>query len=386
MLWFITSFSPTSLPSSMWHKALKPVTKLALTAVFVGLGLGYQGIQAATSTKANLDGYKINTVASRSGAFSAAKVTVRKVTTGAINSSTAQPFFLNALPASTAGDHYTISISPNSVPGYTVKGLTWCLNACTGYNELTSNFRAGNSTDFVFYPGNNYHMRWIYQPAAIPAPVPTQGNSPTSVPATPNPVVEPTLIPSISSPIPSPDSAAKSDSSRESTYMSDDHIVDIIVRAGTITDHGDCSVSGPTETPSLANGQSNIAGPYRLVCKTPSGNTVKAFAKPVVWTYRLQERPTKGEIPKAFVLTSDGSKKEVAGSFYDEASRNLIFETTDTGQTLVIATSARVSLMVYGLIGLVVLIVGLGLGALFFIRRPAKRSYEDYIRSKYYDL
>jgi len=369
----------------MRHQALKPVIKLAFMAVCLGVGLGYQGTQAATGTTANLDGYKINTVASRSGAFSAAKVTIKKVTTGAINSSTAQPFFLNALPASAAGDHYTVSISPNAVPGYSVKGLTWCLNACSGYNELTSNFRPGNSTDFVFYPGNNYHMRWIYQPVAVPAPIPTQGNVPAPVPAAPNPSLSSTSTPT---PIPSssPDSAANADSSREATYTSDDHMVDIIVHAGTISDHDDCSVSGPTKTPSTANRQSKIAGPYQLVCKTPAGNTVKAFAKPVVWTYHLQGHLTKGDTPKAYIVTSDGGKKEVAGAFYDDASRNFIFETSDTGLTQVTASSASVPLMVYGPIGLVLLVIILALGALFFIRRPVKQSYEDYIRSKYYDL
>ena len=447
---------------------------LGLFATSLGADPYYQGAQAATSTTANLDGYKINTAGSRIGNFSTAKVTIKKVSTGAVNSSTAQPFYLNTLPATAAGDHYIVSISPTSVTGYTVKGLTWCLNACTGFNEVTSNFRSGSSTDFTFYAGNNYHMRWIFQPVAVPTSTPAPATSkPTLVPSpTPAPTVPtppPTLTtmpvgaPSgftatslgthavvdlrwtvasgsvktytlersidqvvwqtvsdkitdtryqdknagfgthyyyrlkavgqdgiasavVAADVRTPELAGNTDSSRDTTFTSNDRIADITVSAGAIADQADCSLSDSSDAVSVAKGQTKVAGPYLLFCKTRLGETINAFAKPILWTYHLKGHLASSQVPKAIAVMTDGGKKEVSGAIYDKASQDYSFGTSGTGQTMVLGTAAPASLADYGLIGLVLLLVGLGIGALLFIRRPAKRSYEDYIRSKYYDL
>jgi len=472
---------------------------LALIAATVALGLHYQGTQAATSTTVTLNGYKINTAGSTIGTFSTAKITVKKVTTGAINTSTAQPFNFGALPATggTAGDHYIVSISPTAVTGYTIKGLTWCENACTGYIPLSTNFRAGSSTDFTFHVGNNYYMRWIYQPAAIPTPTPTPVKTPTPVPITPKPTPVPTRAPTPRSgtPVPTPVStpgsatpaptptpapvplgvpsdftvtsldteavvslqwtaatgpvksytiersidqvkwqvltdsvteplyldenagfgihyyyrlkavgqdgtasayvtadvstpefAANTDSSRDTTFTSGDQIAEVTISAGAISDQADCSVSDSTDVVSLAKGQTKVAGPYQLFCKTRLGEIINAFTKPVVWKYHLKGHLASGQVPKGFVLMPNGDKKAVSGATYDKTSQDFSFATTDTGKTLVLAASAPAPWMLYGLIGLIILLVGLGIGTLFFIRRPVKQSYEDYIRSKYYDL
>lgn len=381
MLWNKTSHTPNPKHPLTRHPGIAKVIALSLIVACLGVGLHYEGTQAATSTTANLDGYKINTSKSRTGSFSAAKVSIRKVTTGAVNSSTGQPFYLNALPAIAGGDHYVVSISPTSVPGYTVKGLTWCLNACTGFNELTTNFRAGSSTEFTFYPGNNYHMRWIFQPVAAPTPVPAPVKTPTPVPTTPTPTSSP-MSSTTPEAVASPDSSAP----HETTLTSSDGIVDVTLNSDAIGDDAECSVSESADAVSVAKDQTKIAGPYELSCKTALGANINAFAKPVMWTYHLKDRLGNNLVPKAFAVKPNGGKQEISGAFYDKGSQDLNFATADTGETMVLASSEPPSLMVYGLIGLAVLLVGLAVGALFFIRRPVKQSYEEYIRSKYYDL
>jgi hypothetical protein len=437
----------------------------------LGLGLCYQGARAATGTTANVDGYKINTALSRSGTFSLANVIIKKVTTGAINSSTANPFYLNALSATSAGDHYVVSISPTSVTGYAVKGLTWCLNACVGYNELTTNYRAGTSADFTFYAGNNYHMRWIFQPVAIPiplaAPVKTPIPAAVSVSSSPTPLPNQSPVPvgtpidftatslgshavvslqwkaasgtvknyiiersidqvawqviasvatdtqytdenagfgihyyyrlkamgadglagtSVTADARTPEFAANTDSSRDVTLTSNDQVVDVTLSAGSISDQADCSVSDSSDAVSITNGQSKVAGPYQLFCKTRLGETINVFAKPVSWNYHLKGHMGSGLVPKGYRLVSGGKIQAVADASYDKTTQDFRFTTSDAGQTLVLASSGPVSLMALAMIGLVILFVFLGIGILFFVRFPVKQTYEEYIRSKYYDL
>lgn len=392
---FITfSRSKPQLPS-VRHRGLIRVVLLTLFVASLGVDPYYQGAEAATSTTANLDGYKINTAGSRIGTFSTAKVSIKKATTGAVNSSTAQPFYLNALSATAAGDHYIVSISPTSVPGYTVKGLTWCLNSCTGFNQLASNFRPGSSTDFTLYAGNNYHIRWIFQPIAIQTPVPAPAKTPTPLPA-PKPTPAPTTpAPSPSQPpglsstpsiSPTPSLSAANDSSREITLTSDDHVAEVLIGAGAIGNQANCSLSGSSEDIKVSQVQTKAAGPYMLSCKTRLGEAINTFARPVMWTYHLKDHLGSNLVPKAFVIKPGGGKQEVPGAYYDKASQDFNFATASTGDTMVLASEEPPSIMTFGLVGLVVLLVGLAIGAPFFIRRPVKQSYEDYIRSKYYDL
>ena len=159
---------------------------------------------AATSTTATVDGAKILTTGagqyggSTSGPFSSATVKVTRIADKTSANSNVNPFTFASLGVVTAEETYTVSISPAVTTGYTLKGSTWCLDACSGYNPQTSNFKAGSSLTLTLQRNHNYHMRWIY---AAPAPMPTPA-PPIPVPVqppipTPVPTVAPVLAPRV---------------------------------------------------------------------------------------------------------------------------------------------------------------------------------------------
>ena len=494
MNWLIPSNKLKSKQPLTRHRLFSPTLALLLIAASVGLGQYYQGVQAATSTTATLNGYKISSTGASSGTFSSAKVTIKTMATGAINSSTASPFLFSGLPAVVAGSHYIVS--PSAVPGYTIKGLTFCSDACVGYVPLTTNFRAVSSIEFVFTPGHDYHMRWIYQPipVATPTPLPPPVKTPIPAPAPPKPAPVPTRTPAPRpvTPVPAPAKAAtpvsapvaalvplglptaftatnldshaevalqwaaatgsvksytierssdqitwqvvtngvtetqytdkdvgfgihyyyrlkavgqdgvaggtvnadvttsvftaNTDASRDTNLSSADQLVNVVISSGAISDLADCQVNDSSDAIAVTKGQTKIAGPYELVCKTSRGEIISSFAKPVTWTYHLKDHLKNGLVAKAYILPEAGKMQIIPGAAFDKASQDLLFTSTVPGKTLILASSSSSDVMIYVLIGIVVLLVLLALGALFFIRMPIKQSYEAYIRSKYYDL
>lgn len=129
-------------------------------------------------TTATLDGAKISNYnpgnavygGEYSGlSFAGAKVTVSG--NGHTDSSTADPFYFTGgsghnavLPATKAGNVYTVSIAPSAVSGYTVSGSTLEDGTVSGWNPLTSNFQTGTTRSITVVAGHAYHIRWIYVP------------------------------------------------------------------------------------------------------------------------------------------------------------------------------------------------------------------------------
>lgn len=119
---------------------------------------------AATSTTFDLNGYKINTSNSTTGPFSGATVRVVRSSNGAVSSSTANPYYIKGLAAGTSGSGFVVSIpSPTSYSGWSIRGSTYCLDACTNYNQQTTNYASGSSRSMAFFPGHVYNFRWIWQ-------------------------------------------------------------------------------------------------------------------------------------------------------------------------------------------------------------------------------
>jgi uncharacterized membrane protein YgcG len=164
---------------------------VAVTAVAVGTPAFLS--QASSSTTTDLDGVKIDNSGvggyggSTTGPYAGATVTVRRVTNGAINTRNVNPFYFLGLASTAAQEHYNVSISPVTVGNYTLKGLTWCIDTCAGFNPQVTNFRTGSSTDFILTANHSYHMRWIYQPV-VPPPTPPPTVAPTPHPVGPTPV------------------------------------------------------------------------------------------------------------------------------------------------------------------------------------------------------
>jgi hypothetical protein len=136
---------------------------------------------AATASTADLDGAKISSVAggtyggALNGTFSSANIAITRISNGVAVNSAANPFSFTGLGALASGDRYLVSVPPSPGGGYSIKGLTWCEDACVGYDPQSTNFQPGSVVNLFLYPNHFYHVRVIYNPdsAAVAAPVPT---------------------------------------------------------------------------------------------------------------------------------------------------------------------------------------------------------------------
>ena len=142
---------------------------------------------AATAATADLDGAKIlSTVGGTyggptNGVFSTANVTVTRVSSGVAVNSVANPFSFTGLNAITAGDHYLVSVPASGSGAFAVKGLTWCEDACAGFDPQSTNFQSGSAIGMTLYPNHFYHIRFIYSPSGSGAPAPAATPVPTGV-------------------------------------------------------------------------------------------------------------------------------------------------------------------------------------------------------------
>jgi hypothetical protein len=476
------------------------VSLVAVALLAAGIGIPAYLSDAATTTTADLDGVKILNSGggtyggTTTGPYSTAKVTVKRVSTGVNVSSTGNPFYFNGLTAASGGEHFLVSISPVSVSGYTVKGLTWCSDACTGYNPQTSNFRSGISTDFIFQPNHKYHMRWIYQPAATPTPVPATP-APTPVPPaktpipTPRPTARPTARPVAVAATPAPAApaapaaaaapgvpesfqalvaadnalvtlswAAAADPStvkayhlersidqttwtplggditaanfQDSTvafgvqyyyrlsaigpsgaasgfatvnaktgdfqsnsgggdannYTSSDEIAGVVVPAGALNESASCTVESTTDKLSTT-ARPVIAGPYALICKNASGEAVDTFNKPVTWTYQIKTKIKGYTKPGAIGVDSSGGVQSVSDIAYNTKAQTIQFNQLSAGKTAIVASVYKASNAWITFLGVGAAAFALIGGTLLLVlRRKQKQNYNEYLRSKYYDL
>jgi len=139
--------------------------------------------RASSPNTLDLDGAKILNSGggqyggTSTGPFSTATVTAKRVLNSSTVTASANPFSFSGLQAS-AGEHYFVSVSPVTVGGYTVKGLTWCADSCEAFDAQATNFRSGSSADLTLSPNHSYHIRWIYQPIPTATPTPAASGSP----------------------------------------------------------------------------------------------------------------------------------------------------------------------------------------------------------------
>lgn len=474
----------------------------------VAVGVPALLTRAATSTTADFDGVKILNSGggtyggSTTGPFATAIVTVKRVSTGTSTTKTVNPFWFGELAAPAAGEHYLVSISPTTIGGYRLKGLTWCMDACTGWDPQTHNFRAVSSTDFTFYANHSYHMRWIYEPvpAATPAPTP----APTPVPATPAPTPRPTAKAAVATPkpaakvavaatpapgvgaaaptpVPVPNDTAapsvpgdfqalasgtnalvnlrwtaatdantvtyhlersldqvtwtvvgaaipelaftdetvafgvryyyrlsavdvagnasayvttnartgnfeaNSNTSDVGNFISTDEIAAVEVPAGTFATNAKCTVE--LSAARLAtDGRTAVAGPYSLVCKNVAGDVLDTYNKPVNWSFALKTK-LKGS-PKLVVVSQDssGSIADVKSAAYDSKTHTMRFSQATATTTAVLAVKAGAGISP-SFIAIFLLVILLIVGVIILmLRKNQRQNYNDYLRSKYYNL
>jgi hypothetical protein len=173
------------------------------------------------------------------------------------------------------------------------------------------------------------------------------------------------------------------------TYTSDDSIMTAKLPVGTVSTDAVCSVShanlpkdgkqpGTTQRPL-------VAGPYQLLCKTPGGDNLIQFAHPVVWSVNLKGNLHSLVAPKPYAWDMDGNEAPIVGSTYDDVTGLLAFSSVSAGEIVVLADVQQgVSFQWVVAIALVILVM-LAV-AVLIVRKQQKHAYDEYLRTKYYNL
>lgn len=174
--------------------------------------------------------------------------------------------------------------------------------------------------------------------------------------------------------------------SRDADIQSDDRKVTVTIMSGTFDKEATCQVKSVKPDVKLKPGSRLESGPFAVSCLTSTGATVKNFAKPLLWSYSLSKNVPKDRPLVSFAVIDGLTAPVQSAAAYTPDARTLTFSSIGNAQTYVLSTNASMPVTVYLIIGGVVIGLLILLGALFLIRLPVKRSYDDYIRSKYYDL
>jgi hypothetical protein len=182
---------------------------------------------------------------------------------------------------------------------------------------------------------------------------------------------------------------ANSGGSEGTAYTSDDGFAAVTMPAGAVAEDADCSVSTTNVSDSShkpgTSELSLVVGPYSVLCKTAGGTQITQFEKPLTWTFSLKGKLKGLNNPKAYTYDTSGPGTLVKGYKYDSKSETLRVDSTSTSPIMVLAAVQHgISLNV---VAAFLLLLGIIAGvAVLIFRRKQKTNYDDYLRSKYYNL
>jgi hypothetical protein len=186
-----------------------------------------------------------------------------------------------------------------------------------------------------------------------------------------------------------PDFSANTQSSGDTTLLSDDGKVKVVIPAGATGDSAVCTVESNLETLDKPTVKSLTlaAGPYALICKKANGDTLDHLSSAATYTVGL----TKAESSKYGKLyifgydTGNSSWIQIKTAKYDKKTNTYSISSDQPLQFAVMGSKkAAFPWMVLWTLLFVLAIIG---GVFFFILRSQQKSkYNDYIRKKYYNL
>jgi hypothetical protein len=150
--------------------------------------------------------------------------------------------------------------------------------------------------------------------------------------------------------------------STEATYTSSDKLVTVTMPAGAASSEISCNLNSLIDVNGHNVNEQNVPvifGPYELACKTTAGSIVTQFKKQAAWTLNIAGTLKNGlknptSLPPNSIVVVRASKPQ-------GISPNLI-------------------IFMLVVIGLVVSIV------VYMINRKRRLQYEEYLRSKYYEV
>ncbi len=165
------------------------------------------------------------------------------------------------------------------------------------------------------------------------------------------------------------------------SIISENQVLEAMIPAGAIAGEADCRLEGD---PSKGTRERPIiAGAFKLLCKTPAGEPINDFSKPVVYTFKIKSAVKGYQSPQGVVFEGGNALKQEAK--YSGKTGELQFQLVSARPVAVTASPTKgIAAGVAAVLGLIVMaVVGL---FVFALRRRQKMSYEEYLRQKYYDL
>lgn len=176
---------------------------------------------------------------------------------------------------------------------------------------------------------------------------------------------------------------ANADAGKTITITSGDQLAVANLPSGALREQADCQIVNDS-TPANTT-QSEVVGPYRLVCKGQDGATLGSFDQPVSWSINLSHQEKKYTKLTVALLDAKGNASD-AGAKFNAASDVMVFTAKAAGPFVVLGTIHHG--LPWATIISIVFIVLLAIGLVFFLvyRQQNKQDYDDYIRRKYYDF
>ncbi len=171
------------------------------------------------------------------------------------------------------------------------------------------------------------------------------------------------------------------------TYESPDKLARVLVPASAFQEPANCSLDTISGTPGRGTKKHPVvvAGPYRLLCKTASGETLGNSDKPLTWTVTLKGQLKGLNKPTVIVYDENDKVSDTKEPVKVQKDGSMVFASTSVF-ALAAAASPISYVWVGYVIGAIILILCVMAGAWLMIRRTQKVNYGDYLRSKYYDI
>jgi len=269
--------------------------------------------------------------------------------------------------------NFTASVSSSNA----VVDLTWeapASNAAVSYQVERSLDQVNWSVLAGDIPATNYEDTTVSFQVHYYYRLTAQNSAGTSPPATAD-VTTPAFTANSGDP----------SSDQSVTYNSDDNVATVIMPSGAVSGEADCSVSNPTGNETVPSGKRLVVGPYALICKDSSGLAISSFAQPLSWTLNVKSKLNGLKSPVAYTVDDNGQVAVIKSSSYNASAGTVSFISDTTDGVLVLAAVAPG--IPWNAIAIVLVVAGIVVALVVLIlRKQQKVNYNDYLRTKYYDL
>lgn len=171
------------------------------------------------------------------------------------------------------------------------------------------------------------------------------------------------------------------------TYESPDKLARVMVPAGAFSEPANCSLDAISGGSGRGTKQHPVValGPYRLLCKNANAEPLGNSDKPLTWTLMLKGHLKGLTKPAVIAYDESGLASDTKELGVVQKDGSMVFQSTSEFALAAAASSISYAWVGY-VIGAIILILCVMAGAWLVIRRNRKVNYNQYLRSKYYNL